>query len=53
MRIKDSSPCDFCDCVFLALAKQEEFISKCRQASMLLLPLFREGLRLRRDRLCC
>ena len=28
MRIKDSSPCAFCDCVFLALAKQEEFIPK-------------------------
>ena len=28
MRIKDSSPCAFCDCVFLALAKQGEFTPK-------------------------
>ena len=28
MRIKDSSPCAFCDCVFLALAKRGEFIPK-------------------------
>ncbi len=52
MRIKDSSPCAFCDCVFLALAKQGEFIPKGNlsprgvhppvSASMLLLALFRQ-----------
>ena len=52
MRIKDSSPCAFCDCVFLALAKQGEFIPKGNlsprgihppvSASMLLVALFRQ-----------